>query len=283
MNVHELLKYTENIFRYFNKNLNFDDIRQLFRHFFGMKKTTTLSLLNKYIIKNEQLQYFRRLIKRRLSNEPIAYVIGRKSFWKHDFIVNDSVLIPRPETEIVIISLIKKFHNNHNIRVLDLGTGSGSIAVSLNHEFINSEILATDISLSALFITKKNIQLLKNSNITLLHGNWFDPIPSNKIFDIIIANPPYVSTHDWYQLTNNILIFEPQIALTDYNNGLSHYHHIIQKASKHLKPQGLLFLEIGVNQKKPVSKLLQRHNFSISIKLDITDVPRIIIAQLLKS
>ena len=233
-------------------------------------------------INQEDSIKFSNLIYRRSTNEPIAYILKKKEFWSKLFYVTKDTLIPRPETELMVDKLTKMYKNKKKISILDMGTGSGCIIISLLSELHNSSGIAIDISYKALEIAKKNAisncvsQKIKFLNIPF--SRYF-----NKKHDLIVSNPPYISTREFQCLSEDIKKFEPRIALDGGNDGLDLIKKVIYKTKEILKINGTLALEIGNKQFKKVSKILINNNFKIEFRInDYGDNTRCIIAKKLK-
>ena len=224
-------------------------------------------------------QIYKQLIKRRSQNEPIAYILKKKEFWSKDFEVGKGTLIPRPETEIMVEKLVKIFENK-SIFVLDVGTGSGCILISLLSELKKSKGIGIDISNYAISLAKKNVKKHKMTNKIKIEmkkiSNFY-----NKKFDLIVSNPPYVKRNEIKWLDNDIKNFEPLIALDGGNDGLDVIKKVIYKAKEILKINGLLALEIGNGQYKNVSNILRKNNFIIKHKIkDYGDNIRCVVSKL---
>lgn len=210
--------------------------------------------------------------------KPIQYVIGKQEFFGLDFLVNESVLIPQPDTEILVeetISLVKQIKAN---KLLDLCTGSGAIAISIAKNVEITNIVATDISKTALEIAKKNCENNGIENIKLLHSDVFESI--NEKFNIIVSNPPYIKTNVIETLSAEVKS-EPHIALDGGQDGLEFYKKIINEAYEYLEKDGYLCLEIGYDQKEEVIKLakLSKKYNKIYSKKDLSENDRIIVCQ----
>jgi len=190
---------------------------------------------------------FDTMLKRRLNREPLAYILGKKDFWKDEFIVSEDVLIPRPETEHLIEMVLKYRPNQQqDYMMADIGTGSGCIAVSLAKEYPSSEVIACDISDKALAIAKANAEHIGVvERMNLYQGDLYQALPDGSQFDVIVSNPPYVSQDEMYDLEAE-LSFEPRFALTDEGNGLTLLEKLLCDAHLHLKADGLLALESGL-------------------------------------
>ena len=226
------------------------------------------------------LKKYHELIKRRENSEPIAYIVQKQEFYGLDFIVNHNVLIPRPETEMIIDEVLQNINidNNSEIKILDLGTGSGAIAITLAKELKNSRIVATDICSTALQIAQLNAQKHEvEHQITFKVSDWYENIQNEK-FDFIISNPPYISYQDSKLVAIQTNNFEPHLALYANDNGLYAYKKIIQYAVNYLKTDGKIILEIGFNQFYDVSAIINHNGFDkIVLKKDLANLPRIII------
>lgn len=235
----------------------------------------TLKKLDK--ISNKEFEEFLLLIERRKKGEPIAFITGYKEFWSLDFHVSQDTLIPRPETELIIESVLKKF-DNASYSILDLGAGSGCIGISLLTELTKSVCTSVDLSLNTLEYAKKNA--LKHNvidRITFIHSNWLDDVPKQK-FDIIVSNPPYIKLEDVKNLSKDVVNFEPLSALTDFNDGLDHYRYILNQLEIYMNETSLCFFEFGIDQSQSLKELLINKNYNIlEIKKDLSNIDRIVI------
>ena len=224
---------------------------------------------------SEQKECYRNRIDRRLKNEPLAYITGHREFYGLDFYVNPSVLIPRPETELLVESTIEMARHYESPVIADIGTGSGNISVSLAKHIPEATIIATDISVDALEVAALNCQ--KHSvedKIRLLHGNLLEPL--DRDVDIIVSNLPYVTTTD--VATMNTAGYEPQIALDGGEDGLDTIRKLCNQSKGRLKEGGSLLLEIGQGQDSPVISILKDlyPDSSIERKADFNGIYRII-------
>jgi len=201
---------------------------------------------------------WKELQTQRLSGEPIAYLVGKRSFHDIELYVAPGVLIPRPETELLVeIGLQEITRLTYAAKVLDLGTGSGAIALALAKTTSDISVIAIDQSSEALGIAKTNVQLLKlETRVQLMQGSWYDAIGNGARFDIILSNPPYIPHQDPH-LSQGDLRFEPISALTDHADGLSCLEVIIRGAKEHLNPNGLVAVEHGFNQSDAVLELMK--------------------------
>ena len=226
-------------------------------------------------ISEDSYVFFKTLLEKRLKFQPISQIIGQRYFWKSKFLVTSDVLDPRPDTETLIEHALSLGKFN---RILDLGTGSGCILLSLLNEYKEANGIGIDISKKALNIAKKNADLLNLKHRALFKlGNWCENIAGK--FDLIVSNPPYISEYEMTNLSKDVLNWEPRIALTPEGDGLEAYKYILNGAKKLLKPTGKLILEIGYNQRDDVSYLLKSNNYKdIKVVKDINNKDRVISA-----
>ncbi|MFA5757578.1 MAG: peptide chain release factor N(5)-glutamine methyltransferase, partial [Smithellaceae bacterium] len=208
----------------------------------------------------KQLADFERLIARRAKGEPVAYLTGRKAFWSFVLEVNPSVLIPRPDTEVIVEEALSVAQREawSNPRILDIGTGSGAIALALACEIPGAAITATDISSAALKTAQKNAAALKlDQPVVFREGDLFEPVDGR--FDLIVSNPPYIGAEDFESLPAGVKNFEPDEALRAGQTGLEFYEKLIYQAHGYLKENGWLLLEIGARQKQEVCAIFEAH------------------------
>ena len=223
------------------------------------------------LLHEEAISDWKTLEARRLTGKPIAYLVGKRGFHNIELYVAPGVLIPRPETELLVeIGLCEIKHLNIPTRILDLGTGSGAIALAIAHEAPSAQITATDQSIEALTIARKNAELLDvTSRVQFFQGSWYEAIDKDASFDVILSNPPYIAAEDSH-LSQGDLRFEPVSALTDHGSGLNCLERIISGASQHLKPNGLLAVEHGFDQSEAVVALMKSAGFrDIQTHLDL--------------
>jgi release factor glutamine methyltransferase len=211
-------------------------------------------------VRPEQMRHCEELLLRRIRREPMAHITGHKEFWSLDFRVTPDVLIPRPETERLVeitLGLTREFPGNRALRILDIGTGSGAIAVSLARELPSSMIWATDVSMEALEIARSNAARSGASErVRLLHGDLFEPIGEIAgRFDLIVSNPPYIRSAELEALEPEVSLWEPRSALDGGVDGLDFYRRIAREASDHLAPNGAVAVEIGADMGKEVARL----------------------------
>lgn len=227
----------------------------------------------KMLSQDETVQFEKRL-NRRVNGEPIAHILGERGFWSLNLKVTADTLIPRPETERLVELALGLIPNQSQWNILDLGTGTGAIALSLAMERPACFISATDQSLAALDVAKQNAMNNKISNIEFIHSNWFAKL-KNKKFDVIVSNPPYVEENDPH-LQQGDVRFEPLSALTAGEDGLDDIRTIIKSSQAHLTQNGVLLIEHGYNQAESVCDLLNLAGFNkVKNFKDDNDIPRV--------
>jgi len=214
-------------------------------------------------LSNTQQQQFEQLITQRQQGTPVAYLTGHREFWSLDLMVNPATLIPRPDTELLVETILTRFNNK--LKLADLGTGSGAIAIALASERPQWEITATDISSDALNVARFNAEQHQITNIQFFQGAWFEPLVDNR-FDIIVSNPPYIANDDKHLKTGDVR-FEPDTALASGPTGMDDIKHLCQHAHQHLNTGGLLIFEHGYEQQKDTLNCLQKNNFSDIMQL----------------
>jgi len=212
------------------------------------------------ILTAQQYTDYQQLITQRVAGMPIAYLLGTRAWWSLSLHVSPATLIPRAETELLIEITLKQYSHFKHLHILELGTGSGAIALALAKACPTWIIHACDISAEALAVAKYNQTQLNNTSISFFQSNWFDAINPEQKFDIIISNPPYLSTNDPH-LNQGDLRFEPKIALISGSSGLDALTHIIQHSQKYLTTNGTLILEHGYNQGQDVYRLLKNTGY----------------------
>ena len=225
-----------------------------------MKVTREFLIINNHLnISKNIIKKYNLAIKRRINREPVAYITGKREFWSEDFVVDHGTLVPRPETELLIYKVIN-FLKNKRINILDIGTGSGCILLAILKELNLARGTGIDISQKAIQIAKVN-----SKNLHLFNRSKFKVFDLTKYnlgkYDLIVSNPPYVPSKDIKKLSNDIINFEPRIALDGGVDGLDLIKKVIYKSNCLLKRNGILALEIGFNQYYKVSKLLKHYRF----------------------
>lgn len=226
----------------------------------------------------EEIIKYRSYLKRRGEFEPYQYIVGKVEFYGLPFEVNPSVLIPRPETEILVEEIISLYKDLGDLKILDIGTGSGNIAVSLAYNMKNTNITATDISSNSLETAEKNSIMNNTGNqIKFILNDIIKDNINEDGFDIIVSNPPYISETDFNKLRPELKVYEPRHALTDNSDGLIYYRIIASKAKNLLKHKGKIFFEIGEGQSEKVKNILLENSFSgIKITDDFLHINRVI-------
>jgi release factor glutamine methyltransferase len=226
----------------------------------------------------EEIEKYRILLKRRSKFEPLQYIIGKVEFYGIDFMVNPSVLIPRQETEILVGTILSLYDKHDSLRILDIGTGSGNIAVALAKNLDNSFLTALDISEEALKTAYENALLNSvNSRIEFIKLDFLKEELTINNFDMVVSNPPYISIEEFETLCPELKEYEPKVALTDYNSGILFYEIISAKANNLLKPGGKLFFEVGKGQFSNVTEILAKNNYkNISVTKDYLNLERVV-------
>lgn len=228
---------------------------------FALKKPSSFFISNQKInIEKTQEELISSILKKRIKREPLAYIFKEWDFYGETFYLDKNSLIPRQDTELMVDLVLNQFDKKSKLNILDLGTGSGVIGITLSKFYPNSLITISDISPKALKVANKNIKKHKVSNVHSIESNWFADFKEEKIFDLILTNPPYIAKGDVH-LTNLEINYEPSNALVSANNGFSDIFKIIDSAANFLKPQGKLFIEHGYTQAYEVKNYLQKKYF----------------------
>ncbi|MCS7160790.1 MAG: peptide chain release factor N(5)-glutamine methyltransferase, partial [Gemmatales bacterium] len=199
---------------------------------------------------------FRQLVRQRAEGCPVAYLVGRKEFFSLEFEVSPAVLIPRPSTETLIVEAINRLRGKVQPQILDLGTGSGNIAITLAKYLSSARVTAVDLSAEALAVARRNAERHGVADrITYLHGDLFAPLPAHTQFDAILSNPPYIADEELDRVPVGVRHYEPEVAYRGGPGGLAIVRRIILDAANFLLPGGYLLLEIGADQERPVRHL----------------------------
>jgi release factor glutamine methyltransferase len=246
-------------------------------------KRLDLYLLFDRPLSEVELQRYREYIKRRGNFEPLQYIIGKVEFYGLELKVNPSVLIPRPETELLIENIINRFSGEKELDILDVGCGSGNISIALAVNIKTASIITTDTSQEALQLAKENAEKYNVSNrIKFINHNILNNDLSNfPVFDIIVSNPPYVSRENYSSLQKEIKNFEPRTSVTDEDDGYTFFKSITEKASTKLTIKGKLYFEIADGQSDEVRKIMEQNHFSnITIIKDYQKIDRIVYGEL---
>ena len=263
------------------KNNNIDtyeiDSELLLSKILNLSRERVLINLNNKLNK-KYFHNYKKLILRRKLLEPIAYILKKKEFWKNMFFIDYDALIPRPETEIIVEEALKSISNERSINILDIGTGSGCIIISLIKDRPNCYGTAIDICKKALKIAIYNAKIHHLGNKIKFINIDIDKFKHNK-YDLIVSNPPYISSINLKRLDNNVRFYEPIVALEAGVDGFREIRKLILNSKKLLKKNGKLIFEIGKNQALPIKNMLNKNNFYVNkICKDLQSIPRVFIA-----
>ena len=230
----------------------------------SINKDKKYIILNpKQILNDGQLSDFKSLIEKRKKGEPIAYLINKKEFWNNEFFVNKDVLIPRPDTELIVEEVLKIYSKNTHLQVLDIGTGSGCILLSILKERKYFYGTGIDISKKSINVSKFNAKKLNLENRVKFFHSSVDNFTRGK-YDLVVSNPPYIELVSLKYLEKDIVNFEPKLALSGGFDGFSKIRKVINKANYLIKKNGKFILEIGFNQKNKVKEILKQEGFYIN-------------------
>lgn len=254
------------------------EIELLVMNVINCKKIDLILNLNQELKKMHEIE-INKLIEMRLTGLPLQYIIGTQEFMGLEFIVTEDVLIPRQDTEILVEKIISEYEGQSNLRVLDIGTGSGAISISLAKFLNDAKIISIDISEKALEVAKINAKKNKvDHRITFIQSDLFENLADEDFFDIIVSNPPYIPSKDILKLQTEVKKFEPMLALDGGEDGLDYYREITHKSINYLKYNGLLAYEIGYNQGIDVSNMLRSNFHDIEIIKDLQEHDRVVLA-----
>lgn len=224
-----------------------------------------------------ELKNIRNMILKRIAGEPLQYILGRTNFLDIEIMVNDTVMIPRPETELLVKRIIDDYPNHFKkYQILDIGTGSGCIALYLAKSYSQSEVLAIDNSYFALLTAKNNGTNLAIRNVNFNQCDILQEIPTNQKFDIIVSNPPYIPLKDYKELSDEVKNYEPKDALTDGIDGLTFYKRFKEILPILLSDNGRFYFEIGFDQKDSLGKIFGDSGYEIEFFEDFNQIPRIL-------
>ena len=242
---------------------------QIISHILDLNKTN-LYLKSKDILDNEKSDLIEQLILRRTKHEPLQYILGETEFYGCKIKVNPDVLIPRPETELLVEKVLQEDFGS----ILEIGTGSGAIAIALAKQMKNIQIKATDISKKALRIARQNAEL-NNVSIDFIQSDIFENIKGK--YDIIVSNPPYISQNEYDKLAPEILDYEPEIALLANDEGLSYYKKILANSKDYLTDIGKIYFEIGYDQAEKIKEIAKENGFDkVNVFKDLNGFDRIV-------
>lgn len=243
------------------------------------KQRTYLLAFGDEPLANEILSQFSDHIEQRSQGKPVAYITGVRDFWSFTLRVNEATLIPRPDTELLVEFVLEMKLPAQGIRVLDLGTGSGAIALAIALERPGWEVSAVDISMDALTVAKENADTLQLKNVEFWLSDWFENIPHEKPFDLIVSNPPYIAETDPH-LNEGDVRFEPKSALVAADHGLINYRKLISEAKKYFNPDGWLIMEHGYTQGAEIQSMFTEADYSeIDTRQDLSGLDRITFAR----
>jgi release factor glutamine methyltransferase len=246
------------------------DYRILLCHALALSRVSLITQSERALT-DDEAQRLRALVQRRLDGEPIAYIVGEREFFGLPFAVSDAVLIPRPDTELLVELTMDRLPTGG--QALDMGTGSGAIAVAVAHSRRDATITALDVSPDALAVARRNASA-NGVNVTFMQSDWYGALGSER-FDVIASNPPYIASGDRH-LSEGDLRFEPAGALTDHADGLSALRQIIAGAPRYLKPQGWLLMEHGYDQAAAVRELLTAQAYTeVQSWTDLAGIERV--------
>ena len=220
-------------------------------------------------LNQDELSDFKAVIRKRTANQPLAYITGEKGFFEADFKITNDVLIPRPDTETIVeqaLKILNKDRGTGSMNILELGTGSGAIIISLAKENPHNQYFAGDLSSDALAVAKKNSEEIVNNRINFFCTHWLSSIKASVKFDLIVSNPPYIPSGDISKLQPEIKDFEPMLALDGGEDGLDSIRLILKKAHFYLVPEGVILLEIGFDQKEGVLNIIKKYSQYQSMK-----------------
>ena len=277
MNYLQTLKFGSDKLKYHNINTHILDSEILLSFILNTSREKILMNLDTNIKKNK-FEKFKKLLSRREKKEPIAYITNKKEFWKNNFYVNSDVLIPRPETELIVEEVLKNTHIYSSKKFLEIGTGSGCLVVSIIKERPKCFATAIDISKKALNVAKFNAKMHHLINKINFVNIDIDKIHFSK-YDFVISNPPYINKFDLSRLDESVKIFEPYIAFEAGIDGLREITNLIIKSKKLLKNNGKLIFEIGQGQSLITKKILNQNGYFINkVIKDISSIPRVVVS-----
>lgn len=252
------------------------EARALLTHILGVNRAWLIAH-DTDPLPHDKVRLFEALAARRREGEPVAYLLGEREFMGHRLQVSPAVLIPRPETELLVETALACAHEVLAPTILDMGTGSGAISISLALARPDARVYATDLSEHALAVARANVQLLQ-AQVTVAQGSWYEALNLGALpalYDVIVSNPPYISSTDRH-LSQGDLRFEPPEALTDFEDGLQALRAIVSGAPRHLKPGGCIWLEHGWDQAPAVRELLSAAGLHrIESRRDLAGIERI--------
>lgn len=255
------------------------DAEYIFAHVLGVKRVSLILNFDMEISEENKILIRKYIVRRGKFREPLQYILKEWEFYGRTFKVAEGVLIPRPDTEILAEQCIILMKDFENPKILDIGTGSGAISVTLAKELPNSEVLGLDISDEALKIAVENRELNGASNLKFLKSDVFQHV-KEKNYDLIVSNPPYIPVEEYNELMPEVKQYEPRMALTDGGDGYYFYRKISEESMEYLKNGGYLAFEVGYNQGETVSQLMEKNGFRIEGRIaDYAGIERVIIGR----
>ncbi len=221
-----------------------------------------------------------RLALRRLAGEPVSRIMGEREFWGLKFALNEATLDPRPETEMLVAEAIRSIEGKRSPRLVDLGTGSGAIVLSVLDGVPAATAIATDMAPAALAMARSNAERLGLAErVQFREGSWWEAVPHTELFDLIVSNPPYIATETIGQLQAEVRVFDPKLALDGGFDGLNAYRAIASQAARRLKPGGLVLFEIGASQGNTVARIMSKAGFArVEVQKDLAGLDRVVLA-----
>jgi release factor glutamine methyltransferase len=248
-------------------------------HVLGCERAYLFAHPERELTESEQSAYGQ-LVSRRVSGEPLQYLTGHQEFWKADFLVTPAVLIPRPETEHlieVVLDLVHRFVLGPHLKIIDVGTGSGAIAVTLACELPQAEVYAVDLSAEALDVARRNAERLQ-ARVCFVQSDVLKAVPRDASFDFVVSNPPYVGLDEADKVQEVVKHYEPHMAVFAGEQGLDVIRRLIPQASEALRSRGWLLMEIGYSMAEAVMALLQDWQ-NVHVVPDLAGIPRVIVAR----
>ncbi len=257
------------------------DASLLLGHVLDLSRAQLILEAERHVVQDDEKQ-FAKLLARRLKREPVAYILGEQEFWSLAFTLTPDVLIPRPETELLLEHALRCVDKMSNINALDLGVGSGAITVVLAKELPRATVYGIDRSAKALAVARQNAHRhWVAQRVHLMQGDWLSSLSPEQYFDLIVSNPPYVLPHTFAELEPEVRDFEPHLALDGGADGLKDIRVLAENVHRHLLAGGWFFMEIGFDQEEAVLNIFATYPEydSLAVHPDLAGLPRIFQAQ----
>jgi len=256
------------------------DAEYIFSKVLGVQRMMLTFNFDRELTDEEKKKIRELMVERGKKRRPLQHLLGTEEFFGYEFIVNENVLSPRPETELLVENCINLLKGRDELRILDLGTGSGAIAITLGKELPESKVLGVDLSPEALKVAKANKEKNSVKNVKFIESDMFTNVKYDK-FDLIISNPPYIPESEYETLMPEVKVYEPKMALTAPNEGYYYYDLISREAPKYLKNSGILAFEVGYNQGETVKKYMENAGFKkVELVKDYENIERMVIGLL---